>query len=56
MSSAPAMLDFKSESIINASQAEKEVKLGKSEYDEIKSEAVKENMDMAEEKDSSGEW
>lgn len=57
MSSAPAinLLEFKSESIINASQVEEEVKLDKSEFEEIKSEAVKENMDMTEEKDNGGD-
>ncbi|KMQ86411.1 bromodomain adjacent to zinc finger domain protein 2a [Lasius niger] len=44
--STTSLLESEGELSTNASQAEKEVKSHKSEYDKIKSEAVRENMDM----------
>ena len=43
---ATSLLESKWGSSTNASQTEQEVKSDKSDYDKIKSEAVRENMDM----------
>ncbi|XP_062895083.1 uncharacterized protein LOC134341193 [Mobula hypostoma] len=46
LASATSLLESEGGSSTNASQAEEEVKLDKSEYDKIKSEAATENVDM----------